>query len=344
MIHLLILRDRKPGHYKKSEAIAQAITRSRPASISRLDVRMKFAAYHNLLKTYLRQHRTLPGLRWLKAIYTLPQPLPDRPDLIISSGGKTAFINAWLAQHYQCPNVFIGDSRGISNEYFSRLVVHDDQHPQDPRFVTAPIPTEITSHLLKRAEADYLTGKPAPFAQTSHWTLLVGGRSGGYRYTRADWSDLANALPVLAARFNIRWLITTSRRSDRICEQLLSTPEVRRSVDELQFVRTDPRRIYNALLARGSTIFCTEDSGTMLTEAAATGKPVVSLRPRKADATPALDALLDYYVHRGQMQRIPLKDLIRLDVPSLTAHAVPDANESLVEVSARIQELLPAAA
>ena len=344
MLHLLILKDGKPGHYKKSEAVAQAMTAQRPATISRLDVRMRFAAYHDALRFYLKQHRTLPGLNWLRMVYRLPAELPHRPDLIISSGGKTAFINAWLAQHYRCANVFIGFSRGISDAYFSRLIVHNSEHAGDPRFIDAPIPTEITPAILNQAETDYLTGKPAGFTGTSHWTLLVGGRSGGYRYSRRDWTALAESLPILAARFNIRWLITTSRRTDRTCEQLLSCPEVKACVDELQIVRTDPRRIYNALLGRGRVIFCTEDSGTMLTEAAATGKPVIALRPKRARATLALDQLLDYYVSRSQMQRVPIEDMIRLDAGTLTACAVPSANESLSQVAEQLQDVLPAAA
>lgn len=344
MLRILIPSDGKPGHYKKAAAIAQALAAEQPAEVSFLDVRLRLAAFHDVLRRHLRRFRRLPGLRWLSLFYRLPTALPPRPDLIISSGGKTTFVNAWLAQHYRCPNVFIGDTRGVHDAYFSRIVVHDAAHDDDPRFISSLIPTEISGDLLRRAAVEYAATRDAAFRARRHWTLLIGGDSGGYRFRQPDWEALGAAIRVLAERHGIRWLITTSRRTGRGVEDVLQRAELAAHIDELQIFRTDPRKIYNALLGCGEAIFCSEDSGTMLTEAAAAGKPLFSIRPRVAEATPALRDLLQFYESRGRLKRAAIDDLQHLHADDVTQGFRVEHEDGLSAVCARILEALPAAA
>lgn len=342
-MRILIPSDGKPGHYKKAEAIARGIAACRPADIALFDVRLRVAFFHDVLRLHLRGHRTLPGPRWLSMFYSLSAELPERPDLIISSGGKTAFINAWLAQHYGCPNAFIGDTRGIHNSYFTRIVVHHAAQGSDPRFVPSLIPTEITPELLARAAAAYTAGRELDFRRRRHWTLLLGGDSGGYRYRAADWEALGAALRTLAARHGIRWLITTSRRTNPDADRVLQSDELRPCIDELQIYRTDPRRIYNALLGCGEVIFCSEDSGTMLTEAASAGRPLFAIRPRVARATPALRELLEFYAGRGSLKRVTIDALGGLSAADVSTGFATQAGQGLTSVCERILEVLPAA-
>jgi len=344
MLRILIPSDGKPGHYKKAAAIAGAIAAAQPADVSFFNVRMRLALFHDILRRHFRRHRQLPGPHWLRLFYRLPEPLPAPPGLIISSGGKTTFVNAWLAQHYGCPNVFIGDTRGISDEYFSRIVVHDASHGRDPRFISSLIPTEITSELLEHAAEAYTTTREPAFRTRRHWTLLIGGDSGGYRFRQADWESLGAAIRVLAERHGIRWLITTSRRTSRAADTVLQSAELASHIDELQIYRTDPRRIYNALLGCGESIFCTEDSGTMLTEAAAANKPLFSIRPRAATATPALRDLLQYYEAQGRLKRRAIDELPFLQADDVSRGFRTQPDQGLSAVRARILETLPAAA
>lgn len=349
MLRILIPSDGKPGHYKKAEAIARGIAASRPADIALYDVRLRVAFFHDVLRLHLRRHRALPGPRWLSLFYRLSAELPERPDLIISSGGKTAFINAWLAQHYGCPNAFIGGTRGVHDDYFARIIVQHSargSHPAhrgDPRFVPSLIPTEITPELLAHAADAYAAAREPEFRGRRHWTLVLGGDSGGYRYRPAEWEALGAGLRTLAARHGIRWLITTSRRTSTVAETVLQRDDLRPHIDELQIYRTDPRRIYNALLGCGEVIFCTEDSGTMLTEAASAGRPLFSVRPRIARTTRAHRELLDYYSECGWLKRVTIDGLARLQPADIATGFAPQAEFGLSRVCERILDVLPAA-
>jgi uncharacterized protein len=341
MLNLLLISDGKPGHYKKAVAVAEAMARRRAARIAWLNVRMRLPILHDVLRRCFRRPRRLPGLQWLHATHRFPQePLPDTaPDLILSSGGKTVFANAWLAQHYGCPNVFIGHTRGVHDSCFSRIVVSGGSATDDPRRIPSLIPTEIAPDMLAQAAADYLATRNAEFARQRHWTLLIGGNSGGYRFGAGDWRQLAVAIQALAERHGIRWLVTTSRRTPRRAEQFLLADNVRRYIDELVVFRTDRRRIFNSLLACGDVIFCTEDSGTMLTEAAATGKPVVSVRPCRAAATIALKQLLSLYIERRRLKRFAIDQLGELSDVDVSDGFDSAPDDELAPVYERILEL-----
>lgn len=342
MLKLLIISDGKPGHYKKSAAVAGAIAGREEADIGWLNVRLRLPGLHDVLRRSFRRHRRMRGLAWLRMTHRFPQePLPEaRPDLIISSGGKTAFANAWLAQHYGCPNLFIGHTRGIHDEWFSRIMVFGNAATGDPRLIPALIPTEINHEVLDQAARDYLATRDARFAGERHWTMLIGGNSGGYRYTDADWRQLASAMETLAERHGIRWLVTTSRRTPKRAEPVLAADSVRRHADEFQIFRTDRRRIFNALLACGDVVFCTEDSGTMLTEATAAGKPVISIRPRQAVATAALDQLLALYSERRRLKRVGIDRMAELTASDLTQGFDGAADDELAVVCDRVLDVV----
>ena len=349
MLNVLLISDGKPGHYKKSAAIADAITKRRRTTLAWLDVRMRLPVFHDLLRPAFRHHHQVPDLKWLRATHRFPQEsLPDSPpDLIISSGGKTAFANAWLAQYYGCPNIFIGQTRGIHLSYFSRNMVcgnavsnGGNYESADPRLIPGPIPTEISREMLDEAAWKYLATRDAAFARQRHWTMLIGGNSGGFRYGERDWRCLAGAMETLAERHQIRWLVTTSRRTPRRAEQALRQHSVRRHIDDLLIFRKDPRRVFNALLACGDVVFCTEDSGSMLTEASVAGKPAFSIRPRRAVATVALDQLLEFYIDAGRLKRVAIDEMSGLTDEDVSTgfHCAPvDELEAACE---RILEVL----
>lgn len=111
--------------------------------------------------------------------------------------------------------------------------------------------------------------------------LLIGGDGSGYRYNQQDWQTLGAALISLAQRYDIQWLITNSRRTDPTLLERLS--EQINDKTTAQFCRYDlPNQpCIQSLLGASNRIFCTEDSLSMLSEAVAMNKPVVSLRPRE---------------------------------------------------------------
>ena len=130
----------------------------------------------------------------------------------------------------------------------------------------------------------------------------------------------------------------------RAAEEMLQSPELRSCIDDLVIFRNDERRVYNAFLGKAEVIVCTEDSGTMLTEAAATGRPVLSVRPQTARATVALERLLNFYTSCGRLRRFPIGALASLERDDVQWKAKETADGGLGQVGAKIIEALPRAA
>ena len=118
-----------------------------------------------------------------------------------------------------------------------------------------------------------------------YWALLLGGDGAGYRYTQADWLCLAALVNSLARRHDIRWLLVSSRRTGRRAEALLKGHVDAACVAHACWYRDRDEYRPEAWLGAAERAFVTEDSMTMLSEAACALRPVHSLRP--ATAAPA---------------------------------------------------------
>jgi mitochondrial fission protein ELM1 len=98
----------------------------------------------------------------------------------------------------------------------------------------------------------------------------------------------------LAAGECIRWLVSTSRRTGAAAERIL-----RGSLDPAHLAHTiwwseNPEKRLPALLGSAEAVFVTQDSVTMVTEALASGKPVVVVAPAVV-RFPAGSFLPDYF-------------------------------------------------
>src|SRR5688500_15671346 len=119
---ILIVSDGLPGHYKKTNAIAQIVQKRFPAEVTWVNVRLRIGLYRRVLRFLLNRTTKAPRPAWLRLFYRFEADLPANPDLIVSSGGKTSFMSAWLAAYHGCPSIFIGQIRGIDKRYFTRIV------------------------------------------------------------------------------------------------------------------------------------------------------------------------------------------------------------------------------
>ena len=304
---ILIVSDGNPGHYSKSRAIARMVSNRAPADVNWLNVRMRLGLYRSCLRFFLNHTNRVPSPRLLRMFYRIAEPIPERPDLIIGSGGKTTFVCAWLGAWHQSPVVFVGQVRGVAERYFAHLVstefVSDDGRI---RIEQVPV-TEIDQELADISAATYLSESSLP--SRHRWTLVVGGNGGGYTYSQTDWKALRDAACRIADDYGIRWMVTTSRRTPRIAEEILAGDAMRQRSDEIVIFNSDRRPLYNALLGCGDVIVCTEDSGQMIAETVASGRPVVLVRPPVAQTSHLCQSLIQGFEQSGYVRRLTIDQL-----------------------------------
>lgn len=307
-----VISDGIAGHYRQSEGVVLALRALANVQETWLTITLKNGLYRQLLKWQINSGSF--DLALLKRAYpdlVLPE---NRPDIIIGAGGKNLYAVAVLAQHFQAKSVFIGSLRGMKPAVFD-LIFSIDAHlePQYTKLDIAPMP--IDNKTLLSAKTAWYQQNPKLPKDKPIYTMLIGGDGAGVTYQAADWQQLAQSMNQLAQAQNIRWLVTTSRRTPVIAEQILQQQLQPDALVQAVYWHENPQKIMQAYLAIGERIFITAESMTMLTEAIYANKPVSGCLPKASwQRLPKQNA--DHYRH---LQRLRDKGYIRLCNMNLTA-------------------------
>lgn len=149
-----------------------------------------------------------------------------------------------------------------------------------PLVETLTAPSAVTAAEMASAAAELeplLAGLAPPYVG-----VLVGGPSRAHRFGAAEVAELATRLGAFATAHDVTMLVTTSRRTPAGAAEAFraAIPPARRFVfdaaDETQALPSS--RVYAAILGLAGTLIVTADSVAMMSEAAATGKPVYGWR------------------------------------------------------------------
>jgi uncharacterized protein len=193
------------------------------------------------------------------------------PDLIIGAGRPTEAVALWIKKHAN-PSVklvYLGTPWANLNNF--DLIITTPQYglPQRSNILHNQLPMhKVTKTKLTEAtkiwEAKF-KHLPKP------WTaILVGGESGPYTFGR----EAAQRLSVAANNLKGSVLITTSARTPlTVVEHLHSALTVPNHFHKWNSAATD--NPFLGFLALADQFIVTADSISMLSEACATGKPVI---------------------------------------------------------------------
>ncbi len=309
-LKVLILSDTKPGHVSQSQGLLHYLGEHFQVKSTELQVKPKIKIANHFFKKLLNS-KSIYAERFFRWFYrfNLPQVLSCTPDLIISTGGDTCGANAFLAKKYRCKNLFLGSLRGHDPALFSALVSTTPMPGVDNCIVLDVAPSLINIQGLKDAASGFLkikkiaTDKPL-------WVMLIGGNGSGYQFSKADYETLSHAMISLARKHDIRWLITTSRRTGLADEQFLQTLlNDKKEIAYAVYFNEQPKKIMQAYLGAGQRIFCTEDSTSMVSEAVVSQKPVITLRSQTIDINSGHESVIRRFANQHFIQRLTIDKL-----------------------------------
>jgi uncharacterized protein len=308
-----LISDGNPGHYNQSLAVAEALQRAGYGPIVWVDARQHIRGFARPLVARLIQ-ATRHGLPiWLEnMIYDFPEGRPSgRPDLIISSGGKTAFLNVLLARRLGCANIFIGPPPDLSTRQF-KVVLHAEEDVEgDNRITMDYLPTRLDPAKATRSGAEFIEAQSLTGRRLA--CMLLGGNSRSHHYSAEDWQALAQGMNHLAQKYDLAWLLTTSRRTGTEAEAILRAGLDPSRVADATWWGGEPRSVVIPYLGAAGVAFCTQDSLTMLSEAIASGRPVFALYPEALRQ----DALESSFNERFLAANVASSRLIQVPVKAL---------------------------
>ncbi len=253
-----VLHDGKPGMISQAVGLAEAV--GFPFIEKPLTVRHPWG--------------WLPPQMWpspLRAVRSRQSGLaPPWPDLVIGCGRNTAApaLAIRRAARGQTIAAQVQDPR-IGRAEFDLLIVPAHDRLRGPRVVVTMgaihrvTPDRLASELARFPE---LQGLPRPVL-----AALIGGANRSYRFDLAKMADIADMLAAVLRERGGSAVVTPSRRTGSTGVALLRERLAGLPAAIWDGTGANP---YFAYLAIADAVLVTADSVSMISEAAATGKPV----------------------------------------------------------------------
>jgi len=301
-----IISEGSPGHVSQSEGLVAALAQKTNIELHVVQTRPRFGGFiRKFVSLWMGRNGNPMSDRFLKRRLGC-EIHASIPNLIVTSGGKAVFAARSLAVKFGAPLVFIGERKPYPSRWFHTVFTPS---PSETDLYDVPVemvPTGITPAMVNAAAYAW---KDRP--QGKLWAMIVGGASKSHHYTAEDWKLLGMKMNQLAEAHDIRWLISTSRRTGKEAEAILRTKIHPGHIARAVWWANKPEKLMNEFLGSAFWVFVTQDSVTMVTEAVASGRPVVVTMPAKISLEPG--SFLPGYFERlekaARIIRIPINRL-----------------------------------
>ena len=313
-MNILVLKDDKPGHYNQTEGILIDLkSKYNNLNIEYIEVEIKSKISRKLLRFLLNNFSMLFERNSINIIgyfykkFTMPN---NKPDLIISTGGNVSNINAWLSKYFQCKNILNGALRGLNENLFTYITTVIDLGYKN-QIILDVAPNIITKEKLTEKSEEFIHLYNLDTNQ-KYYTLLIGGDGAGYKYDDKFYNDLIFFVKKISKKRNIKWLITTSRRTPKDVEIKLEE-ELKNCSSYFVSYNKKEEKILTPFLGLSKAIFVTEESSSMISEAISAKKAVFSIRPESYKKNKKYQSLIDKFINNKTLKSIGIKDYNNLD-------------------------------
>ncbi len=288
-IPILILSDGKMGHLKQSLAVASWIeggkSRVVPVNYSFFAARLllTLASYFSFKKM---GKKTGSLLKWFLKSETFNSILNGPAKMIISTGARTAVANLFASEMLSAKSVVIMKPPGGGQKRYSlRIIPQHDSPKKFPNTVTTVGAPTIISQAFLREESEKL-GPALELRDQERLqkigSVFIGGDTSKYRFDLKKIFLLIEKLKELCESNNFDLLITTSRRTPKEADIALKQAfSIYPHCKLLTIWRENPKDCVAGMLGLSKWVLVTEDSISMISDAANSGKKVIVLKMNK---------------------------------------------------------------
>lgn len=303
-MNIWILSDNIPGHVNQARGLVSCIELLQPVTVTEISAILVRPWLRRALASALNRDWTGAG-QLVESSYNCSSLPATAPDLIVSAGGNTSFLNIALARRYQCANFFLGSLRQLDASGFTAVLTLDPVAAVD-NIVMPVLPTLINTQALREAAGQAQFDREHPI-----FALMIGGHGSGYRYGSADWLHLARGVNTAFVETDARWVISTSRRTGKAAEQEIRAHLDTDAIADAVWFADQPDNRTLQYLACADRVYCTEDSLTMLYECIAAAGKVIALAPDAADPPLRYAAKINRLANGGRLLRCNITDFAK---------------------------------
>ena len=308
-MNILVIKDDKPGHYNQTEGLVLILKDIYPNSnIEYIDIEIKNKISRKILRFILNRFpklfKNVESFRYLKYFYKKFSIPKIKPDLIISTGGNTSNFNAWLALAYNSKNLLNGALRRLKESLFTYVTTVIDLGYRN-QIILDVAPNIITEEKLLEKSTEFSKLYNLDMSQ-KYYSLLIGGDGAGYKYDDNFYDNLINFVEKISKEENIKWLITTSRRTPLFVENKLEE-KLKKYCAYLVSYNKKEEKVLLPFFGLSEAIFVTEESSSMISEAISSRKNVFTLGNEYSNADENYKKILDKFIEHKSITRIHLE-------------------------------------
>ena len=318
---IVLLHDDVRGHLNQSRGVARAISRKVHCPIFDFQVPKLYSLRKFFARKLANRLETASeAFEWLdffagkdffkrimQALAKHHVKVVNNGILIISAGSAAAPFNLALsiALHVQNATIMTPTYLGTAPFDFAIVPEHDAPDEDENVFVTMGAPNMVEKGNLQKEAKKLLDDLGENDEENSEkvvrWSVLIGGDDQNYTIDE-DWMVKTIASIVTFAQSRDAYLyITTSRRTSQAAENSLL--KIKGKTDRIRYMLLASKDKFNpipAMLGFSETVFVTDDSVNMVSEAITGGKvPVLLKAKRKTGIKAKLQSLTRELVKRG---------------------------------------------
>ena len=286
VIHILVLSDQKPGHYNQSLGVVEHISNCQYQVIN---VAYQGKSHDNLLRivTAIFGRYSMPQkiIQFCLRLTLSPKTLSElasiqHTDLILSTGSSVAATNLLLGQFFNAQTVTCRHPSLVGIDFFDLAILPQTSWPKRKKMnlcQTIGVPNRISPKKLKKRAK--ILRRNINISSSATIGLLIGGSDRYHKICPRVVSNLLYILRALSQELDLKILLATSRRTPSVVNNFIAEEILDLPVCPI-CVLADRQNEYTItdIFSLSDLLIVTEDSFSMVCEAASSGRKLVILR------------------------------------------------------------------
>lgn len=294
---VLVLDDGKAGHLNQSLAVAEGMRKVRadqgyrPEDTSIVVVKVKFKspAKRFLLGASAsfatwRCHGCMRCMKGCLEKETYETLMRTYSDFVVSCGSSLAGVNIFMSKENNArnvvimkPNIFMG-----LKKFTLALIPEHDRPAKRKNVVSTVLAPNLVNEDKVRKDGEILARR-VRVAEAGAVGVFVGGDNPEYALTESLTASLALGLIDFCGKSGADILMTTSRRTPAASEKILKDEAKASGKFKLLVVANEknPPETVGGILSMSKILLVSAESISMVSEAVASGKPVIAFRLAK---------------------------------------------------------------
>ena len=294
---IVIVDDGRTGHLRQSQALARHLRevlkkkgKSVEENIVSLQWRGPWAvslfSFYVFLAQYLSFLRREDCLKCFLTDASFSDVMKYKADYVVSCGSQGAGVNFILSQNHLAKSISILTPGLVSQERFDVVVLPQHDKPKTmrrARLITPKVSPNLINAAYLKEQSEGLVKHYSHLKGNARtkFGVLIGGNTKGVKFDEAQIRELIDQIKEAALHYNADILLTTSRRTPLVIEQIIAK-ELKNFERCSLCIIANQRNIPEAvggILGLSDLVIVSGESISMVSEALSSGKRTIVFSP-----------------------------------------------------------------